>query len=59
MIPLKDGVSIAYKKKRYIGEISEDLFNEIYGSDAEKQKEKYQLVEPKKKRKDEPSKSGD
>ncbi len=57
---LKPGVEIGHKKKRYVGEIPDEIFDEIYGKDNEKKKEKYQLVEPKKKKsvKNEPAGSG-
>ena len=54
---LKPGVSISYKAKKYKGEIPDDLFDEIYGIEAEKKKEKFQFVESKKKGKSEPAKS--
>ena len=44
---LKPGVSISHKKKKYVGEISDDLFKEIYGKDADKMKKKFKFVDVK------------
>jgi len=54
---LKPGVSINFKKKRYVGEIPDEIFEAIYGKDVEAKKAKFQFVEPKKKKKDESAKS--
>lgn len=68
---LKDGVTITHMKKRYSGEIKDEIFNLIYGGLGEnekeskslldKQRKKFKWVEPKKepdKVKDEPENAG-
>jgi len=42
---LKKGVEIFHKNKRYVGEIPDDVFEEIYGENGDKAKEKFQFVE--------------
>lgn len=45
---LKLGVQIEYKKKRYVGNIPDAIFEEIYGKENGKAKQKYQFAESKK-----------
>ena len=37
---LKKGVEIYHKRKTYIGKIPDDVFEEIYGENADKAKQK-------------------
>lgn len=46
---LKEGVIIEHKKKRYVGEIPDAIFEEIYGDKSDEDKNKKQIAKAREK----------
>jgi hypothetical protein len=45
-VKLKVGVEIEHKKKRYVGEVPDEVFKDMFGDEEAEKRKKYQFVEP-------------